>query len=293
MLNQIGTSIDYGLRWPTWTAGIGLVLLFLLALYAVAVLNAGRLATAGLPVPQFSSLRGRIRIKLILATTLPALSLALVLSEYSSHERLNDLARMLDAQSSGVSRVIDFLIEGSVSELNGAARELGRDQQLETLDINNRLVAQHRGLNLFGKLTVANLNGRIVASTLDIDGNPQSFRVSEDLLIDKPYYQQPALNGLPFISGLLEDPDLSTNATVAISVPINQSDGTVLGVLIGALDLDQFRQLKARLTFNDSIGTIIADGDGNTVFSSKPVDRMPIDDLSATTLLASRNHLNY
>jgi diguanylate cyclase (GGDEF)-like protein len=293
MLDQISTSIDYGLHWPAWIAWAGVVMFCFLGLYAFALVNASRLAENRLPAPQLPSLRGRMRMTLILATTIPAISLAMVLSEHASHERLNEVARTLEGQTSGVSRVMDFLIEGSVSALNGAARQLAGDQQLETLDTNNRLVAQHRSLKLFRKILIADQSGRIIAATLDIDGNPQVIRAAQDLLIEKSYYQQPALNGMPFVSKVLQDPQLSTDTTVAISVPISNSNGTTVGVLIGALDLDQFRELKSRLTSDENIGTIIVDDAGNTVFASQPVDPRPTDDLSAATLMAAKNPLSH
>jgi diguanylate cyclase (GGDEF)-like protein len=289
MLHKIGTSIDYGLQWPAWIAAGGVVLFVLLCLYAIILARHGRTGGTRLPVPQSPTLRGRIRLTLILVATLPAVSLALLLSESASHTHLNDIAKTLGGQTSNVSRVMDYLIEGSAAALHDAARQLARDEPLESLDINNRLVAQHRDLKLFRKILVADQNGRVIATTLNIDGNPQAFRQTQGLLMEKPYYQQPALNGLPFVSDVLQDPELSTDPTVAISVPISDSEGSPTGVLIGALDLDEFRQLKARLTFDDNIGTIIADRNGNTVFASKPADRMPTDDLSAATLLAAQN----
>jgi hypothetical protein len=88
MLDSLGTSMEYGLSWPVWIATAGIVVFCLLGLYAFILLLTGKRSSARLRFLLPPTLRGRMILALVLAATLPAISLALVLSERASHERL-------------------------------------------------------------------------------------------------------------------------------------------------------------------------------------------------------------
>ena len=80
-MSLFSTSMDYGLDWPVWLAAGGALLFCLLAVYAAGLLVAGKRPSDRFRFLQLPTLRGRMMLALTFAATLPAISLALVLSE--------------------------------------------------------------------------------------------------------------------------------------------------------------------------------------------------------------------
>ena len=79
-LFQFETSAAFGLYWPTWLAVAGIGVFCLLGLYAGFLFFADQRLVARCRFLLPPTLRGRIMLGITLASTLPAISLALVLT---------------------------------------------------------------------------------------------------------------------------------------------------------------------------------------------------------------------
>ena len=92
LFSHLAQDSAFGPGWPLWMAVGGAVLFALLGIYAALLLFQGHRLPLRLRTFQPATLQGRIVTALILVATLPAVSLALVLAERASHERLQRTA---------------------------------------------------------------------------------------------------------------------------------------------------------------------------------------------------------
>jgi diguanylate cyclase (GGDEF)-like protein len=284
MLDSLGTSMEYGLSWPVWIAAAGIVVFCLLGLYAFILLMTGKRSSARLRFLQPPTLRGRMILALVLAATLPAISLALVLSERTSHERLENVAMTLTGQASGIARVTDFFMDKATSGLTGAARHLARIPATETDLLGEQLIRHHRGQRAFKTLLLVDTNGRVIVASSQVDGQPQLFPGPSGTLKDQVYFQQPMLSGLPFVSEVLHDTELSSESTIAVSVPMSDADGSVQAIIVGALNISRFEQLATQLAFSRGISTIILDQAGQAILPTDTTDKGGIDSQAVLAL---------
>ena len=98
-LSQPGSAGPFGFATDaSGIAYVGIALFVLLGLYAGLLLSADRLPP-WLRVPSPAGLRSRLTIALVLVTTLPAISLALVLSDRASRQRADRAAAALQTEA--------------------------------------------------------------------------------------------------------------------------------------------------------------------------------------------------
>ena len=97
---------------PAGIANVGIALFLVLGIYAVLLLNGDRLPS-WLRLPSPAGLRPRLTIALVLVATLPAISLALVLSDRASSQRAHLAFASLQAEADEAGRSLGHLLARS------------------------------------------------------------------------------------------------------------------------------------------------------------------------------------
>lgn len=274
---QFDTSAAFGLHWPTWLAGAGVAVFCLLGIYAGFWLIADQRILERSRFLLMRSLRGRIMLGITLASTLPAISLALVLTERTTSERLERTADLLRYQATNIAQTADYFLYRYFAELETTAADI----DLADLTDAARIVDQaHRSMSQFLSLMIVDDSGRVIAAT------PFGQTAAESLPNDAEYVRTPLSSGTGFFSGAMPHPDDPATTTVAISAPIGTRAGRPTGLLIGFYNLDAFERIQGAFFTRNDIESVLVDRQGRVLHVSKLGDTAPGMSLSGTSLLA-------
>jgi len=107
-LAEPGALTGIGLDWPIWLAGGGFILFCLLVFSATLLFVSGPRLSARFRFLQLPTLRERVLAGFVLAATLPAISIALVLIERAADNRLTDAAVVLAARAAALAELAEI-----------------------------------------------------------------------------------------------------------------------------------------------------------------------------------------
>ncbi len=276
-LIQYETSAAFGLFWPTWLAVGGILVFCLLGLYAGFLFFADQRVVARCRLLLPPTLRGRIMLAITLASTLPAISLALVLTERTTNERLHRTADLLTSQTTSLARMTDYFLNQALSNLGAFAADLDIDDRSQAQESLYRI---HRKSPGFLSLLLIGTDGQVIASTGF--GNKNFDAPS----VDTDYVRVPLETGQAFLSGVKHLPGDEATITAVFSVPVGNDTGRTIGALIGYTKLDGFARLKKPFLTKSDIDSIMVDGNGKVLYVSKLGDTVAGQNLSGESLLA-------
>lgn len=274
---QLGTSAAFGLYWPTWLAVGGVAVFCLLGLYAGLLFFAGQQFVARFRFLLPPTLRGRIMLGIILAATLPAISLALVLTERTTNERLDRTVSLLKSQSTTFAKTADYFLYQGLSNLKSAAAVIDVDDRQQAKE---SLYQIHRTFPAFLSMMLVDTDGLVVATTEFGTKNVVALSVEMD------YMREPLKAGNFFLSDVNRHPADEATMTTAFSVPVKDDTGQVTGALIGYYNLDGFERMKQPFLARSDIEPILIDNNGKVLYVSKLGDTAAGLDLSDKSLLA-------
>jgi len=287
LLAHVGTSTDFGLHWPAWIAAGGFALFCFLGLYAAILLFAGERLPMRMRFIQLPTLHGRLILGFILAGTLPAISLALMLSERTTDERLERTAVILESQARSISAFADYFLEKSATELDSLAQQLKPVIDERPGSVGEILQRAHPGRPGFRMLIAADTSGSVLAATKLVNQQAGIFPVPVVSITDRDYFKQPLETGSIYRSDMIQDPALDSAPTAVVSVPIKSPDGSVSGILIGAYSLDNFSRIQNHLTIRNDIHSILLDSTGRVIFANESSGSRVFDDLTGKSVLST------
>ena len=276
-LQQFETSAAFGLQWPTWLAISGIVVFSLLGLYAALLFLADKRFLEKYPLLLPATLRSRIMQGFVLAATLPAISLAFVLMDSATSEKLDRTASLLTSQSAAFAEMADYFLFRNIADIRSAAGKLDVDAPAAAADTIRTLQADWPALL---SLLFVDADGLVVATTDFGD------RRITALPVDRTDLRAALAGERFFVSGFQRHPASDKAHAVAISVPVTDSDGRVSGALIGYLDLDSFRRLNNPILAKAHVDSIVVDSNGIVLFGSDTARLPPGRNLAGEFLLA-------
>lgn len=283
LLAHLGNMADPGLAWPTWLAAAGALLFCLLAAYAGLLLFAADRLPRAIRFMQLATLRGRLIMALTLVATLPAISLALVLTERTSHDSIDRATQLLAGQADGMMANADYFIARHTNGLVALARDL--EPYIEDrIEVASVLRQYHTSYRSLGLVLAIDPTGQALGATQRIDDRPETFPGTRESLAAREFFRQPLKTGLPYISEGIIDSALGDEATVAISVPIVAADGRARGVVTGTIALGDLRHVVSRVTASDGLGMVVTDGTGRVLVANESSGLEPLTDLGGSPM---------
>jgi diguanylate cyclase (GGDEF)-like protein len=286
LLSHVGASTHFGPTWPAWIAAGGFVLFCLLSIYAALMLFAGDKLPMPLRFIQMPSLRGRMVLGFVLAGTLPAISLTMVLSERASDERMERTALMLGSEARNIAGIADYFLQKAAGDLDAMGQHVMRGAIGDPANIAARL--REAPGNNPGFQTIMVLDGSGAPVTTMKMGN-REFEIIPNRIEsvgEREYFLQPMENGERFFSPMIEEPALYHEPTTIVSVPLRSPDGELWGVLAGVYRPASFSRLQAHLGDQEDTHSVLLDRDGRVVFATDSTGFKPFDDLNGKSILS-------
>jgi diguanylate cyclase (GGDEF)-like protein len=283
LLTHLDNMGDPGLAWPTWLAAAGALLFCLLVAYAGLLLFAAARLPRAIRFMQPATLRGRLIMVLTLVATLPAISLALVLTERTSHESIDRATQLLAGQADGMMHNADYFIARHTNGLVALARAVEPYVE-DRIEVANALRRFHTSYRSLGLLLAIDPTGQTLGATQRINDMPETFPGTQESLAERDFVRQPLETGRPYISAGTVDGALGDEATVAISVPIVALDGRARGVVTGTIALGDLRHAISRVTAADGLGVVVTDGARRVLVASESAGLKPLNDLRGSPM---------
>lgn len=276
-LFQFETSAAFGLYWPTWLAAAGVAMFCLLGLYAGFLFFADQRLVARCRFLLPPTLRGRIMLGITLASTLPAISLALVLTERTTNERLHRTSDLLQSQTASFAKMTDFFLGQIIRDLQKSTTGLDVDDPQQAQEDLYRI---HRASPGFLSLLLVDTEGLVIAAT------EFGTKKINELPVDTDYLRGPLESGETFLSGVGRHPGDQSQMTAAFSVPVNNDTGQVSGALIGYYNVKNFERLKQPFLTRSNIVPMLIDNSGKILYVSQLDNAVAGQNLNGVSLLA-------
>jgi diguanylate cyclase (GGDEF)-like protein len=257
---QLETSTVYWLQWPTWLAAGGIVILCLLGLYAGLLIFADQRFAVRYRYSLPASLRDRIMHGVVIAATIPAVSLALVLTERAVNEQIDHTAELMKSQTVSFAKSVDYFLLQSEAKLTASATVIDIENRSNARDVINQT---HRTSPEFLSIMLIDNDGRVIATTELGEKN-----ISE-LSVDTDYVQMALQTKASRLSGIKPHPGDNATPTAAISVPVSNHSGRITGLLIGFLRLDSFERLNKPFLARNNFTSIMTDASGTALYAGE------------------------
>ncbi len=274
-------SADILLTWHGWLKFAAILLLA--GLGAFALLQFAVVHKGGLParIGTRYSLRSRLTIALVLAGTIPAVALIMLLTERSGQMRLERLSGRLEETSISMAYAIDRYLDKHVAGVWSAASAISDSEDFSPENLERSLLLYHAVYGDFLTMLATDQQGDIMAATNFMAGpltpvrKLQGFNVS-----DREYFTAPMASGQPFVSQPFEGRSLGRDPIVAVSAPLREVDGNHVGVVEGSFNLRAFEEIDRERPQIDGAVLAVVDREGTVIYASDDAGLMPLESMS-------------
>ncbi len=254
---------------PTSATLFAALLLLALLVYAVALASGFRIRRwlTGDASPR--TLHSTLAIGLLLMTTLPMISLALIMADRSERAQRDLASDRLQATATGIAASLDQVIDKQLTGMVEVARNIERSGTMDP-DALYEWVALHNSVyDDFLTMLVADADGRvIVAGKLEGDGVRRMPIAGHDVS-DRSYFRVPKSTGEAYVSDAFRGRGLGTDPIVAVSAPFAMGDDTFSGIVEGSLNLSTFERFQTQFQL-DAAELVLTDQAGRIVYSTTP-----------------------
>ncbi len=291
-LSYIGDSTSYGLSWPVWITLAGITLFGLLGLYAGILLLTGKKLPTAIRKLQMPTLKSRLLLGLVLAATLPAISLALVLSERSTHEQLERNATLLQSSADTIASNTGYILNMVSNSIEDLAIQLQGQVNQPTRHLSGWMTSVHGKYASFRSLVVVNRSGEVIAGSSMVNGRLRTFDDPSNSFANRDFFTKPLASGEVYVSNALMDATLDSQPIIIIGAPVTASDGQHWGVVLGYLGLDRLAISAEMAPVDKGAGILITDPYNRVLFASASAGMDALTDLNNSLILRSETMPN-
>ncbi len=265
---------------PGWLAVLGVTLFIALGAGMVLAFDTGRSRNRWrLPVPH--TLRGRITLAMVLLATIPAISLALVLSDRASRQRAERVTDALQAQSIGLAGSLATAIDGAAADLGSLAAHIGREADFSPAALERQLRLHHEWAPAMASVMAVRSDATVVAATARVGGTVTLISAGQASASTSSVMAGTVRTGGGAAAVATRDPVLGERATLLLTVPVTTLAGARWGHVTAALDLAATPAAQGWLTRRPPGEVVVADETGRVLLASAGSGFAPLDTLPA------------
>jgi signal transduction histidine kinase/DNA-binding response OmpR family regulator len=257
---------------------------------ALAELTSATLAARrGAVVGQGRHLRAYAFDTFVLATLLPVLLLSAVTGQlFASKQESEASARLLETAAAARDRLNVYLrvqvkvISAMAATVGTVGGNASTRAQLAILysTLNDDVEEQYGSLN---GILIADRDGNVLEMESSTAAGPpitQRASLKTHGIADRLYFRETMRTGRPTISDVMVTPSPPHNTLVMVSAPYFDHDGTIAGIVVGAINLNRLRHFVEpdRVTPGSTI--TILDRRGHVVSATAASGRTPMQDFS-------------
>ena len=270
-----------------WTWGLLLVLaigvLWILALAAQRYL---RKTLIRLGLLRSRSLANNVMIGCVLVTVIPGLAAAITLAENSTARYIRIVSERQVIRTNTLAFRVDRDIDMHVSAIETFAeltRVPRRPTALLTADELESFLRRHPS---FLTLLAADANGTVVAragqAIRRANARPGPAKVD-----DRDYFREPLRTGTSYVSGLFRGRGIGTDPIVAISAPLRNDQGDIIGVVEGSLNIAGWVRDLYATSVEPGLDLLVTDQFAQVVHADPLWNKQPLDNIRSDPRFAN------
>ena len=206
-------------------------------------------------------------------------SLTLFFVHHSFQEyALTELGKRVDTASDVVTNYMD----GDIAKISTFAEDYELIDSLKNIP-ENKTVANYNLRQLYkaanrtiARVVLVNTSG-VIIDTYPFISASQGVDIS-----DREYFIAVKNGARTYVSGIAKPSTPGVSPAVLISMPVNDQDGNLLGVLIGSVDLAELERRVNEVRFSESGKYLLVDAKGNYIIaptSDRILTKAPEGDL--------------
>ena len=218
---------------------------------------------------------------------LPLFGLMLLFTHLTSQRMQEETFRLLKESSTSIAKRVDDHLHQSMETINSVAYSL--DQLAVPLGkgTGRQLAFFHQNFPELNSMVAASRDGRIVAAIPERDSSGQRIADLGINISDREYFQQAIATGKPFVSHTFRGRVYGHDPIVAVSAPLRNSRGEIVGIIEGSLDFSRFAEFCRPVESSLSSDVIVLDDQSRIVYASPAMGYQPLQPIDMTAWIKS------
>ena len=264
---------------PATATLLAAILLLALLAYAIALASGFRIRRwlTGDASPR--SLHSTLAIGLFLMTTLPMISLALVMADRSERAQKDLASDRLDATATGIAASLDQIIDKQLTGMVEVARNIERSGSMAPDELFEWLALHNTIYDDFLTMLVANADGEVVVAGKLEGDRVRRMPITGHDVSDRSYFRVPKSTGRAFVSEAFRGRGLGTDPIIGVSAPFSFEGEVFSGIVEGSLNLAMFRRYESQFQLG-AARLVITDQTGRIIYSTAPETHAVLDTLA-------------
>jgi signal transduction histidine kinase/CheY-like chemotaxis protein/HPt (histidine-containing phosphotransfer) domain-containing protein len=229
-------------------------------------------------------LRSYLFYGFLMTVALPLLALGIINGKsYSDNRQVEATTRLAEA-ATDISQDVSQYLDWHQRAILTLSAELSK-QPLRAPAINERLAEYNQRYNGFLTMLTADLMGKLIGLH-QAAASPEQNRIAaaKDNIADREYFKQPLATGQPYVSDVFRGRGIGQEPIVAVSAPLKDPQGRIIGIVEGSLNLTKLEQLYKKHTALRAVAVTILDRQNRVIYSSSANFQF-LQDLSEAPLL--------
>ncbi|MEM9385693.1 MAG: diguanylate cyclase [Pseudomonadota bacterium] len=212
---------------------------------------------------------------------IPATTLSYLLADRGAEQRAERSAERMVRLGSFLGRSVDTFIAEHRRAVIQLAQSVAHSIEYGSDDRLRDLLAFHRAYGDFNTTLSTDVKANILASTIREAGTPVQWVVSADNVSDRNYFQIAKATESAFVSEVFLGRGTDVQVLiVAVSAPIQLSDGSFAGIVEGSLVLDEFEGLFTAEELPPGLEVMLVDQRNRMIHQSTGLRFGPLTQIS-------------
>jgi two-component system, sensor histidine kinase len=232
-------------------------------------------------------LRAQLLHALVLLAVLPILFLSVIYSRNYAERQHSEATYRLQEAARAVCQSIDDHLNKNLDAVVSLASAIRHKGSYETEDLNQWLEQYHNIFNEFSTMLAAGKDGNLIGAHPLLTKDGRFILAVSQGINDRDYFIQPMATGQPYVSNVFLGRGYGQDPIVAVSAPVLDRDGTIIGIVEGSLNFSTFRDFGKNYQTIKYASIIITDQNGNVIYSGEENSYKALQHLSDSPLMVS------
>lgn len=232
-------------------------------------------------------LRTHLEKGFVVVAALPLILLSIVFGRVYFDREKKEAAYRMRETANAVQLNIEDHIQTHLQAIIAMGSAIEQGGSFKTDDLNRWLERYHSIYGGFITMVVADREGRLIGAHPLQSGEGQPVLVAANTVADREYFKQPMATGKPFVSDVFLGRGFGQDPIVAISAPLHSSEGSVVGIVEGSLNLSSFREFGQGYLAGREAEIIILDAHQRVIHAPASTQYHTLQSLAGAPMMAA------
>jgi signal transduction histidine kinase/DNA-binding response OmpR family regulator len=233
---------------------------------------------------QLRPLRKQLFQVFVSMATVPVLFLSVVNANFHSSQVETEAGHRLKEASQSIGQSIDEYLDKHLSAMMSLKRNIEQQENPDPEELNRWLKNTNDTYRGFHAFMLIDKNGNPLAIHPQMTSDGKSLMEKVPNASNQETFKEPMATGKPYVSGVVTGRKFRGLPIISLCVPLITAGQQPAGVLEGALDLSKFSQFSQSYQTISQVSIIIADKQGNVIYSNNSQMYPALQNLAGTAI---------